>query len=101
MAKFISKIQVNLNHSVEIMVGVQASIYLLNRKMGDVPKYHTTIWCAMVDIMKKLISRGSVLDNIDLDLLMKEVREAHLLLVNTKTSMDDAMEQATSEALKI
>ena len=48
MEKFISKIQVNLNHSVEIMVGVQVSISLLNRKMGDMPEDHTTIWCAMV-----------------------------------------------------
>ena len=47
--------------------------------MGDVPEYNTTIWCAMVDITIKVISHGSVLNNIDLDLLIKEAREAHLL----------------------
>ena len=55
----------------------------------------------MGDIMKKLILHGSVLDNIDLDLLMKEAREAHLLTVNTKTSMDDAMAHATSATVNI
>ena len=84
MAKFISKIQVNLNHSSEVTVGLQASIYLLNRKMGDVPEDHTKIWCEMGDITKKLILHGSVLDNIDLDLLMKEAREANLLTLNMK-----------------
>ena len=34
--------------------------------------------------MKKLVSHGAVLDNLDLNLLMKEAREAHLLTVNIK-----------------
>ena len=41
--------------------------------------------------MKNLVSHGEVLDNLDLDLLMKEAREAHLLTVNIKTSVEDAM----------
>ena len=45
--------------------------------------------------MNKLVSHGEVLDNIDLDLIIKEYREAHLLTVNIKTSVDDAMSQAT------
>ena len=55
----------------------------------------------MGDIMKNLVSRGSVMNNIDLYLLMKEAREAHLLTINTKTSVDDAISQATSTAVKV
>ena len=36
------------------------------------------------------------LDNLDLDSLMKEAREAHLLTANIKTYLDDAMTQTTS-----
>ena len=32
--------------------------------------------------MKKLVSHGAVLDNLDLDSLMKESREAHILTMN-------------------
>ena len=35
---------------------------------------HTTIWCVMGDIMNKLVSHGSVLDNLELDFLIKESR---------------------------
>ena len=35
-------------------------------------------------IMKKLVSHGAVLDNLDLDLLMKEARESHISTVNIK-----------------
>ena len=56
MEKFISKLQVYLNHSAEVIVGAQASISVLNRKIVDVLEYHTTIWCAMGDITKKLIA---------------------------------------------
>ena len=45
--------------------------------------------------MKKLVSHGAVLDNLDLDLLMKDSREAHLLIMNIKKSVGDAMAQAT------
>ena len=51
--------------------------------------------------MKKLVSHGSVLDNLYLDLLMKEAREAHILNVNIKTSVENAMAQATPEADKV
>ena len=51
--------------------------------------------------MKKLVSHGAVLDNLDLDLLTKEAREAHLLTVNIKTSVDEAMAQETSAASKV
>ena len=43
MADFISKLQLNLTHSAEVIVGDQVSISLLNSKMGDFPEYHTTI----------------------------------------------------------
>ena len=45
--------------------------------------------------MKKLVSHEAVLDNLDLDLLIKEAREAHLLISNIKTPVDDAMTKAT------
>ena len=51
--------------------------------------------------MKNLVSRGSVMNNIDLYLLMKEAREAHLLTVNIKNSVDDSMSQATSTAANV
>ena len=51
--------------------------------------------------MKKLVSHGVVLDNIDLDLLTKEDREAHILTVNIKTSVDDAMSQSKSTSAKV
>ena len=97
----ISRLQVHLNQSAEVIVGSQASISLLNIKIGDVPEDHTTIWCAMVDIMKKLVSHGAVLDNLDLDFPMKEAKEAHILTANIQTSVDDAMSQATSTAANV
>ena len=51
--------------------------------------------------MKRLVSHEAMLDNLDLDFLMKEAREAHLLNVNIKTSVNDAMAQATSTAAKV
>ena len=84
ISRFITNLQVNLNHSAEVIVGDQASILFLNSKIGDVLEYHTQIWCGMGDIMKKLVSHGAVLDNLDLDSLMREAREAHLLTVNIK-----------------
>ena len=51
--------------------------------------------------MKKLVSHGSVLDNTELDSLMKEAREIHIMTANIKTSVDDAMSQATSTAAKV
>ena len=63
--------------------------------MGDLPQDHMTIWCAMGDIMKNLISHGAVLENLDLDLLMKEAMEAHLLTVNIETYVDDDISQVT------
>ena len=80
----ITNLQVYFNHSAEVIVGAQASISLLNRNIGDVLEDHTTIRCAMGDIMNNLVSHGSVLDNLDLDSLMKEAREAHLLTVDIK-----------------
>ena len=50
--------------------------------------------------MKKLVLHGAVLDRLDLDLLMKEARDAHLPTVNIKTSVDDDISQATSTAAK-
>ena len=55
----------------------------------------------MGDTMKKLVSHGAVLDNLDLDLLIKEAMEAHLLTVNIKNYVDDDMAQATSTAAKV
>ena len=69
--------------------------------MGDITEDHTTIWCDMGYITKKLISHGAVLDNIEIDVLMKESREAHLLTVNIKTSVYEAMAQATSAAANV
>ena len=91
ISTFITKLQVHSNHSEEVIVGAQASISLLNSKIGDVPEDHTTIWCAMGDMMKKLVSHGGVLDNLELNSLTKEARDTHLLTVNIKTSVDDAM----------
>ena len=101
ISRFIAKLQVHLNSSTEVICGAQASISLLNRNIGDVPEDHTKFLCAMGDIMKKLVSDGEVLYNNELDLLMKEAMEAHLLNVNIKTSVYDAMEQATSTAAKV
>ena len=84
IVKFISKLQIHLNHSVEVVVGAQERISLLNSNIGYTPEDHTTIWCVIGDIMKKLVSHGVVLDNLDLDSLMKESREAHILTVNIK-----------------
>ena len=100
ISSFITKLQIHLNHSIEVMIRYQASILLQNSKIGDMLEYHTTIWCLMGDIMKKLVLHGAVLDNIDLNWLMKEAREAHLLTLDIKTYVDDAMSQATSIASK-
>ena len=100
ISRFITKLQVHLNHSADVIVGDQVSISLLNSKIGYVPKDHTTILCAMRDIMNKLVSHGVVLDNLDLDSLMKEAMETHLLNVNIKNSVDDAMAQSTSTAAR-
>ena len=101
MEKFVTKLQVNLNHSTEAIVGAQAITYLLKSKMLDVPEDHNTIWCAMGDVIKKLISHGAFLDNLDIDGLMMESREAHLLTVRNKKSVGDAMAQATAAAAKV
>ena len=90
-----------MNQSAEVIVGDQASISLLNRNIEDVPEYHIEIWCAMGDIMKNLVSHGAVLDNLDLDLLMKEAREAYILTVNIKNSVGNSMLQASSTAAKV
>ena len=84
MVKFVTKIQVHMNHSAEVIVGAQARIYLLNSNIGDVPEDHTKIWCAMGYIINNFISHGTVLDNIDIYALTKESTEAHLLTVNIK-----------------
>ena len=64
---FITKLQVHLNQSAEVIDRYQASISLLNINIGDVLEYHTTIWCTMGESMKKLVSHGAVLNNLDLD----------------------------------
>ena len=64
IVNFISKLHVHMNQITEVIVGSQVSIYLLNIKIGYVPEDYSTIWRAMGDITKKLISHGSVLDNI-------------------------------------
>ena len=51
--------------------------------------------------MKKLVSHGAVLDNLDLDLLMKEAREAHLLTADIKNTVDGDMAHATSADAKV
>ena len=71
IAKFISKLQVHLNHSSEVILEYQERNSLLNIKIVDVPKDHMKIWCDMGDIMKNLISHGAVLENLDLDSLIK------------------------------
>ena len=101
IAKFFSKLQVHLSNSAEVIVGDQEKMYLLNSKMGDVTYYHTAIWYAMGDITKKLISHGVFLDNLNIDALMKEAREAHILTANKKTSVENAMAQATSAAYSV
>ena len=68
ISRFIAKLQAYLNHSPEVIVGYQASISLLNSKIGDVPLYYTTIWCVMGDIMKNLVSHVAILDNLDLEI---------------------------------
>ena len=101
ISKFISKIQVHLNHISDIIVGAQAIISLLKINIGDAPEYHTAIWCAMGDIMKKLVSHGTALENIDLYSIMKEARDSHLLTMLIKTSVDDSMAQAMPESAKV
>ena len=101
IANFISKLQAHLNHSAEVIVGDQAIISLLNSKIGGVIEYHTTIWCAVGDIMEKLVSHGTVLDNLDLESLMKKAREARILTMNIKTSVGDAMAYPMSAAVKV
>ena len=71
ISRFIAKLQVHLNHSAEVIFRDQASISLLNSNIGDIPEYRIEIWCVMGYIMKKLVSHGAVLDNIDLDSLIK------------------------------
>ena len=51
--------------------------------------------------MKKLVSHGAVMDIIDLDSLMKEAREAHILTVNIINSVDDDIAQETSKSAKV
>ena len=101
ISRFIIKLQIHYNHIAEVIVGDQASISFLDSNIVDVPEDHTTFFCAMGDIIKKLVSHGAVLDNLDLDYLMKEASEAHLLTVNIKNSVDDSMVQATSTASKV
>ena len=100
IARCITKLQVHLNHSADVIIGAQASISLLNSKIGYMPEDHTKIWCAMGYIVKNLVSHGSVLDNPNLDLIIKDNREANILTVNIKTSVSEAMAQATLEAAK-
>ena len=101
MAKFISKLQLYLTHSEELIVVSQRSIYLININMVDMPEYHTAILVAMGDITKKLILHGVVLENLDVDTLMKESREAHLMTASIKTSVDNDMTQPISAAAKV
>ena len=90
-----------MNQGAEVIVGAQTSISLLSINMGDLPEYHTIIWCVMGEITKKLIFHGAVLENLDLYSLIKEVIDAHLLTMNIKKSVDDAMTQEISEADKV
>ena len=55
----------------------------------------------MGDITKKLILHGAVLENLDVEALMKESRESHLLTASIKTSVDNDMEQSTSLSDKV
>ena len=98
MEKFISRMQLHLTQSVEMVVGSQLGISLLNINMGDVSEDHITIWVSMVYIMEKLILHRAVLEKLDVDCLMKEDREAYLLTASIKTSVDNDMVQATSAA---
>ena len=101
ISKFISKLQVHMNHSAEVIFGSQYSISLLNSNIVDLTEDHTTIWCAIRNIMKKFISHGTVTENIDLDLLMKDAREAHLLTVNIKAYVDYDMAQETPAPARV
>ena len=55
----------------------------------------------MGDITKKLILHGAVLENLDVEALMKESREAHLMTASIKTSVENDMEQPISAAAKV
>ena len=55
----------------------------------------------MGDITKKLILHGAVLENLDVEALMKESRESHLLTASIKTSVENDMEQSTSLSDKV
>ena len=61
MENFVSTLQLHLTHSAEVIFGPQVSISLLNSKMVDMQKYHTTNWVDMGDIMNKLMFHGAVL----------------------------------------
>ena len=50
--------------------------------------------------MKKLISHGAVLKNINIDALIKEAREEQMLNASIKVYMANGMSQATSAAAK-
>ena len=84
MTDFISKLQLHLIHSAEVVVGDQVSISLLNSKMGDFLEDHTTIWLAMGEIIDKLILHGVFMGKNYVDGIMKEAREAHLLTSSIK-----------------
>ena len=101
MESFVSKLKLHLTHSAEVIVGAQSSISLININMGDLPEYHTIIWVAIGDIMKKLISHGAVLENMDVEALTKEAREAHLTTARIQTSVENAMAQSTSADAKV
>ena len=55
----------------------------------------------MGDITEKFIYHGSVLEKIEVDEIMKEAREVHLLTASIKTSVDNDMEQSTSLSDKV
>ena len=42
------------------------------------------MWSEIEDIIKNLVSHGPVLDILDLDFILKETKESHILTVNIK-----------------
>ena len=55
----------------------------------------------MGDITEKLIFLESVLEKLDVDGIIGEAREAHLLTASIKTYVESAIAQATSESTQV
>ena len=65
------------------------------------PEDHTTIWGAMGNITEKLIIYGAVLEKLNVDGIMKEAREAHLITASIRKPVENSMSQATSSSAQV